>query len=117
MMIARRWCDDDAQVWPRLAPCEPKVSIVQITLKKKKQISLTDFFSLYCLLGKSGNSKDICGDDKHKEDGDPWNVEAQAAFLGPNLWDKTLPYDADLKVHQVSNFPVLFCGLFSFLSD
>jgi leukemia factor-related protein len=25
-------------------------------------------------------------------------VEAQAAFLGPNLWDKTLPYDADLKV-------------------
>ncbi|XP_055688548.1 hepatic leukemia factor isoform X7 [Lutzomyia longipalpis] len=52
------------------------------------------------LNGKSGNSKDICGDDKHKEDGDPWNVEAQAAFLGPNLWDKTLPYDADLKVHQ-----------------
>ena len=48
------------------------------------------------------NSKDICGDDKHKEDGDPWNVEAQAAFLGPNLWDKTLPYDTDLKVHQVS---------------
>ena len=25
-------------------------------------------------------------------------MEAQAAFLGPNLWDKTLPYDADLKV-------------------
>ncbi|XP_037035221.1 hepatic leukemia factor isoform X11 [Bradysia coprophila] len=48
--------------------------------------------------GKSGNSKDICGDDKFKEDGDPWNVEAQAAFLGPNLWDKTLPYDTDLKV-------------------
>lgn len=52
--------------------------------------------------GKSGNSKDICGDDKFKEDGDPWNVEAQAAFLGPNLWDKTLPYDTDLKVTQVS---------------
>ncbi|GAB0099863.1 GATA zinc finger domain-containing protein 10 isoform X1 [Sergentomyia squamirostris] len=52
------------------------------------------------LNGKSGNSKDICGEDKHKEDGDPWNVEAQTAFLGPNLWDKTLPYDADLKVHQ-----------------
>ncbi|XP_037035217.1 hepatic leukemia factor isoform X7 [Bradysia coprophila] len=50
------------------------------------------------LNGKSGNSKDICGDDKFKEDGDPWNVEAQAAFLGPNLWDKTLPYDTDLKV-------------------
>lgn len=53
--------------------------------------------------GKSGgNSKDICGDDKFKEDGDPWNVEAQAAFLGPNLWDKTLPYDTDLKVTHVS---------------
>lgn len=32
-------------------------------------------------------------------------MEAQAAFLGPNLWDKTLPYDTDLKVHQVS-FPL-----------
>ncbi|XP_037904431.1 hepatic leukemia factor isoform X4 [Hermetia illucens] len=53
--------------------------------------------------GKSGNSKDICGDDKFKEDGDPWNVEAQAAFLGPNLWDKTLPYDADLKVTQYAD--------------
>ncbi|XP_070493203.1 hepatic leukemia factor isoform X4 [Chironomus tepperi] len=49
------------------------------------------------------NNKDICGDDKHKEDGDPWNVEAQAAFLGPNLWDKTLPYDTDLKVHQYAD--------------
>lgn len=29
-------------------------------------------------------------------------MEAQAAFLGPNLWDKTLPYDTDLKVTQVS---------------
>ncbi|XP_055703337.1 thyrotroph embryonic factor isoform X8 [Phlebotomus papatasi] len=54
--------------------------------------------------GKSGNSKDICGDDKHKEDGDPWNVEAQAAFLGPNLWDKTLPYDADLKYVDLDEF-------------
>lgn len=51
----------------------------------------------------SNNNKDICGDDKHKEDGDPWNVEAQAAFLGPNLWDKTLPYDSDLKVHQYAD--------------
>ncbi|CAO1412829.1 unnamed protein product [Diamesa tonsa] len=53
------------------------------------------------LNGKS--NKDICGDEKHKEDGDPWNVEAQAAFLGPNLWDKTLPYDTDLKVHQYAD--------------
>lgn len=51
--------------------------------------------------GKSGN-KDVCAEDKFKEDGDPWSVEAQAAFLGPILWDKTLPYDADLKVPQVS---------------
>lgn len=50
--------------------------------------------------GKSSNSKD--NDDK-KEDHELWsNVEAQAAFLGPNLWDKTLPYDADLKVQEVS---------------
>ncbi|KAG5682013.1 hypothetical protein PVAND_011407 [Polypedilum vanderplanki] len=54
------------------------------------------------LNGKTSN-KDICGDDKHKEDGDPWNVEAQAAFLGPNLWDKTLPYDTNLKVHQYAD--------------
>ncbi|XP_037035227.1 hepatic leukemia factor isoform X17 [Bradysia coprophila] len=56
------------------------------------------------LNGKSGNSKDICGDDKFKEDGDPWNVEAQAAFLGPNLWDKTLPYDTDLKYADLDEF-------------
>lgn len=58
---------------------------------------------LHEIEGKSSNNKDICGDDKHKEDGDPWNVEAQAAFLGPNLWDKTLPYDSDLKVHQYAD--------------
>ena len=60
--------------------------------------------AVFLYSGKSsGNSKDICGnDDKFKEDGDPWNVEAQAAFLGPNLWDKTLPYDTDLKVTHVS---------------
>ncbi|XP_055629123.1 myb-like protein Q isoform X2 [Toxorhynchites rutilus septentrionalis] len=59
--------------------------------------------SVFLFSGKSSNNKDICGDDKHKEDGDPWNVEAQAAFLGPNLWDKTLPYDSDLKVHQYAD--------------
>jgi hypothetical protein len=38
----------------------------------------------------------ILGDDK-KDDGELWNnVEAQTAFLGPNLWDKT--YETDLKV-------------------
>ncbi|XP_073836682.1 PAR bZIP family member Pdp1 isoform X16 [Musca autumnalis] len=55
--------------------------------------------------GKStSNSKEvICPDDKYKEEGDLWNVEAQAAFLGPNLWEKTLPYDADLKVTQYAD--------------
>ncbi|XP_011315355.1 thyrotroph embryonic factor isoform X3 [Fopius arisanus] len=38
-------------------------------------------------------------EEKKDADGELWgNVEAQAAFLGPNIWDKTLPYDADLKV-------------------
>ncbi|XP_075159515.1 PAR bZIP family member Pdp1 isoform X5 [Haematobia irritans] len=57
------------------------------------------------LNGKStSNSKEvICPDDKYKEEGDLWNVEAQAAFLGPNLWEKTLPYDADLKVTQYAD--------------
>lgn len=37
-----------------------------------------------------------CNEDK-KDDGELWNtVEAQTAFLGPNLWDKT--YETDLKV-------------------
>lgn len=39
----------------------------------------------------------ILGDDKSKDDGELWStVEAQTAFLGPNLWDKT--YETDLKV-------------------
>lgn len=39
------------------------------------------------------------GSDKSKDDSELWStVEAQAAFLGPNIWDKTLPYDSDLKV-------------------
>uniref|UniRef100_A0A034VJP2 Hepatic leukemia factor n=1 Tax=Bactrocera dorsalis TaxID=27457 RepID=A0A034VJP2_BACDO len=53
----------------------------------------------------SSNSKEvICGDDKYKEEGDLWNVEAQTAFLGPNLWDKALPYDADLKYADLDEF-------------
>ncbi|XP_045510276.1 hepatic leukemia factor isoform X3 [Colias croceus] len=46
--------------------------------------------------GKSVNSKDVLEDKK--DDNELW--EAQAAFLGPNLWDKTLPYDPDLKVQE-----------------
>lgn len=49
--------------------------------------------------GKSVNNKDTLEDKK--DESELW--EAQAAFLGPNLWDKTLPYDPDLKVHEVSN--------------
>lgn len=66
----------------------------------------------FLFAGKStSNSKEIiCPDDKYKEEGDIWNVEAQTAFLGPNLWDKTLPYDADLKVTQVSIISSLRSG-------
>lgn len=49
------------------------------------------------------NAKDALEDKK--DDSELW--EAQAAFLGPNLWDKTLPYDPDLKVHRVSSRPPL----------
>lgn len=40
-------------------------------------------------------------EEKSKGEGmDPWdNFDAQAAFLGPSLWDKRLPYDGqDFKV-------------------
>ncbi|XP_044014660.1 thyrotroph embryonic factor-like isoform X2 [Aphidius gifuensis] len=44
-------------------------------------------------------------EDKKDTDGELWgNVEAQSAFLGPNLWDKTLPYDADLKYVDLDEF-------------
>ncbi|XP_031767258.2 thyrotroph embryonic factor isoform X4 [Galleria mellonella] len=46
--------------------------------------------------GKSVNSKDALEDKK--DDNELW--DAQAAFLGPNLWEKTLPYDPDLKVQE-----------------
>lgn len=45
------------------------------------------------------------GDDK-KDDGELWNtVEAQTAFLGPNLWDKS--YENDLKVSGFCYVPEL----------
>ncbi|CAK1554051.1 unnamed protein product [Leptosia nina] len=49
---------------------------------------------------KSVNSKDVLEDKK--DDSELW--EAQAAFLGPNLWDKTLPYDPDLKYVDLDEF-------------
>ncbi|XP_039764199.1 hepatic leukemia factor isoform X2 [Pararge aegeria] len=50
--------------------------------------------------GKSVNNKDALEDKK--DDSELW--EAQAAFLGPNLWDKTLPYDPDLKYVDLDEF-------------
>ncbi|XP_028026841.1 hepatic leukemia factor isoform X8 [Bombyx mandarina] len=52
------------------------------------------------LPGKSVNTKETLEDKK--DDNDLW--EAQAAFLGPNLWDKTLPYDPDLKYVDLDEF-------------
>ncbi|XP_050456759.1 thyrotroph embryonic factor isoform X4 [Cataglyphis hispanica] len=44
-------------------------------------------------------------EEKKDADGELWgNVEAQAAFLGPTLWDKSLPYDADLKYVDLDEF-------------
>ncbi|XP_031620187.1 hepatic leukemia factor isoform X3 [Contarinia nasturtii] len=79
---------------------------VPITQQNQHGLLIPHSHFHYPSMGKaSGNSKDICGnDDKFKEDGDPWNVEAQAAFLGPNLWDKTLPYDTDLKYADLDEF-------------
>lgn len=50
--------------------------------------------------GKSVNNKDTLEDKK--DESELW--EAQAAFLGPNLWDKTLPYDPDLKYVDLDEF-------------
>ncbi|XP_013189390.1 hepatic leukemia factor isoform X1 [Amyelois transitella] len=50
--------------------------------------------------GKSVNSKDALEDKK--DDTELW--DAQAAFLGPNLWEKTLPYDPDLKYVDLDEF-------------
>jgi hypothetical protein len=45
-------------------------------------------------------------EDKTKETADPWdNFDAHAAFLGPTLWDKRLPYDGqDFKVKCSGNY-------------
>ncbi|XP_043520277.1 hepatic leukemia factor-like, partial [Frieseomelitta varia] len=59
-------------------------------------------FSTFNQLRKQGKDGP---EEKKDADGELWgNVEAQAAFLGPNLWDKTLPYDADLKYVDLDEF-------------
>lgn len=45
-----------------------------------------------------------CGKEspEKKDETELWGtMEAQTAFLGPNLWEKTLPYDTDLKLGAV----------------
>nr|UHH90573.1 PAR-domain protein 1 isoform 3 [Pyrrhocoris apterus] len=55
----------------------------------------------YLLSGKS------CGKEspEKKDEAELWGtMEAQTAFLGPNLWEKTLPYDTDLKYVDLDEF-------------
>ena len=63
-------------------------------------VSVEKYNNCFLTLFVTGKS---CGKDSpEKKDNDDllWsNVEAQAAFLSPNIWDnKSLPYDTDLKV-------------------
>uniref|UniRef100_A0A1B6JAC4 BZIP domain-containing protein n=1 Tax=Homalodisca liturata TaxID=320908 RepID=A0A1B6JAC4_9HEMI len=58
----------------------------------------------YLFANSAGKS---CGKESpdKKDDNELWsNVEAQAAFLGPNLWEKTLSYDSDLKYVDLDEF-------------
>lgn len=72
------------------------------TLVENSLKSLLDQPSIFPLIGKQGKDGP---EEKKDADGELWgNVEAQAAFLGPNLWDKTLPYDADLKYVDLDEF-------------
>ncbi|XP_078035600.1 hepatic leukemia factor-like isoform X6 [Augochlora pura] len=68
--------------------------------------SLLDQPSIFPLIGDPMITSSLKGKEEKKDaDGELWgNVEAQAAFLGPNLWDKTLPYDADLKYVDLDEF-------------
>ncbi|XP_023713879.1 hepatic leukemia factor isoform X2 [Cryptotermes secundus] len=76
----------------------PSSTVLQSNLKL-----LLEQPSIFPLVGKAANKEG--GPEEKKEDGELWcNVEAQAAFLGPNLWDKTLPYDADLKYVDLDEF-------------
>ncbi|CAH1394726.1 unnamed protein product [Nezara viridula] len=46
-----------------------------------------------------------CGKEspEKKDESELWGtMEAQTAFLGPNLWEKTLPYDTDLKLEKIN---------------
>ncbi|XP_068632928.1 thyrotroph embryonic factor isoform X3 [Battus philenor] len=85
------------------APPPPLPSLPQLQHGQHGHVQDDDRWSQYHIWrqhvfvnGKSVNAKDALEDKK--DDNELW--EAQAAFLGPNLWDKTLPYDPDLKVQE-----------------
>ncbi|XP_012544798.1 hepatic leukemia factor isoform X7 [Bombyx mori] len=88
---------------PQLLPPAPPPPLPTLPQLQHGHVQDDDRWSQYHIWrqhvfvnGKSVNTKETLEDKK--DDNDLW--EAQAAFLGPNLWDKTLPYDPDLKVHE-----------------
>ncbi|XP_014364811.2 thyrotroph embryonic factor isoform X3 [Papilio machaon] len=88
---------------PQLLPPAPPPPLPSLPQLQHGHVQDDDRWSQYHIWrqhvfvnGKSVNAKDTLEDKK--DDNELW--EAQAAFLGPNLWDKTLPYDPDLKVQQ-----------------
>ncbi|XP_068632920.1 thyrotroph embryonic factor isoform X2 [Battus philenor] len=89
------------------APPPPLPSLPQLQHGQHGHVQDDDRWSQYHIWrqhvfvnGKSVNAKDALEDKK--DDNELW--EAQAAFLGPNLWDKTLPYDPDLKYVDLDEF-------------
>ncbi|XP_061382473.1 hepatic leukemia factor isoform X4 [Danaus plexippus] len=88
---------------PQLLPPAPPPPLPSLPQLQHGHVQDDDRWSQYHIWrqhvfvnGKSVNNKDPLEDKK--DDSELW--EAQAAFLGPNLWDKTLPYDPDLKVQE-----------------
>ncbi|CAK1588116.1 unnamed protein product [Parnassius mnemosyne] len=92
---------------PQLLPPAPPPPLPTLPQLQHGHVQDDDRWSQYHIWrqhvfvnGKSVNSKDTLEDKK--DDSELW--EAQAAFLGPNLWDKTLPYDPDLKYVDLDEF-------------
>ncbi|XP_026500771.1 hepatic leukemia factor isoform X3 [Vanessa tameamea] len=92
---------------PQLLPPAPPPPLPSLPQLQHGHVQDDDRWSQYHIWrqhvfvnGKSVNAKDALEDKK--DDSELW--EAQAAFLGPNLWDKTLPYDPDLKYVDLDEF-------------
>ncbi|XP_045542180.1 thyrotroph embryonic factor isoform X4 [Papilio machaon] len=92
---------------PQLLPPAPPPPLPSLPQLQHGHVQDDDRWSQYHIWrqhvfvnGKSVNAKDTLEDKK--DDNELW--EAQAAFLGPNLWDKTLPYDPDLKYVDLDEF-------------